>query len=74
MIILPHLESETAARYVPNVYCYEQIPIPRQSENPMNINYFVDIDTTFDQKIVSELPTRVNLKNINKLDLMLVKI
>ncbi len=42
-----------AARYVPNVYCYEQIPIPRQSENPMNINYFVDIDTTFDQKIVS---------------------
>ena len=42
-----------AARYVRNVYCYEQIPIPRQSENPMNINYFVDIDTTFDQKIVS---------------------
>ena len=42
-----------AARYVPNVYCYEQIPIPRQSENPMNINYFVDIDTTFNQKIVS---------------------
>lgn len=42
-----------AARYVPNVYCYEQIPIPRQSENPMNINYFVDIDNTFDQKIIS---------------------
>ena len=40
-----------AARYIPNVYCYEQIPIPRQSENPMNINYFVDIDTTFEQKI-----------------------
>ena len=40
-----------AARYVPNVYCYEQIPIPRQSENPMNINYFVDIDTTFEDKI-----------------------
>lgn len=42
-----------AARYVKNIYCYEQIPIPRQSENPMNINYFVDIDNTFDQKIVS---------------------
>ena len=59
-----------AARYVPNVYCYEQIPIPRQSENPMNINYFCICDTTFDQKIVSTSVIKVSLKNINKLDLM----
>ena len=42
-----------AARYVRNVYCYEQIPIPRLSENLMSINYYVNIDTTFDQKIVA---------------------
>ena len=40
-----------AVRYIPNVYCYEQIPIPRHTENPMNINYYVDIDNTFDDKI-----------------------
>ena len=27
-----------AARYVPNIYCYEQIPIPRHTDNPMRIN------------------------------------
>ena len=43
--------TRAAARYVPNVYCYEQIPIPRLSENLMSINYYVNIDTTFDQKI-----------------------
>ena len=45
--------TRAAARYVPNVYCYEQIPIPRLSENLMSINYYVNIDTTFDQKIVA---------------------
>ena len=35
--------SMAAARYIQNVYCYEQIPIPRQTENPMNINYYVNI-------------------------------
>ena len=29
-----------AARYVPNVFCYEQIPLPRHTENEMNINYY----------------------------------
>ena len=43
--------SMAAARYIQNVYCYEQIPIPRQTENPMNINYYVNIDTTFEDKI-----------------------
>ena len=28
-----------AGRYVSNIYCYEQIPIPRMSENLMDINY-----------------------------------
>jgi len=32
-----------AARYVPNVYCYEQIPIPRHTDNPMRINSYRDI-------------------------------
>ena len=40
-----------AARYVPNVYCYEQIPIPRHTDNPMRINTYVDITESFDDKI-----------------------
>ena len=40
-----------AGRYVPNVFCYEQIPIPRVSENSMNQNYYVDITKSFDKKI-----------------------
>ena len=44
-----------AARYVPNVYCYEQIPVPRMSENQMDINYYIDISNEFDTKIKSSL-------------------
>jgi LmbE family N-acetylglucosaminyl deacetylase len=44
-----------AARYVPNVYCYEQIPVPRMSENHMEINYYVDITDTFDLKISASM-------------------
>ena len=44
-----------AGRYVPNIYCYEQIPIPRMSENQMDINYYVDITDTFDKKIDASL-------------------
>ena len=44
-----------AARYVPNVYCYEQIPIPRMSENQMDINYYVNITDTFKSKISASL-------------------
>tara|TARA_Y100000034_G_scaffold120148_1_gene162737 strand:+ start:157 stop:804 length:648 start_codon:yes stop_codon:yes gene_type:complete len=40
-----------AARYVPNVFCYEQIPIPRVSENEMRAHYYVDITNSFDKKI-----------------------
>ena len=40
-----------AARYVPNVYCYEQIPIPRHTNNPMRINSYTDISDSFDDKI-----------------------
>ena len=43
-----------AARYVSNVFCYEQIPIPRHTENPMTINYYSDITDTFDTKIKSQ--------------------
>jgi N-acetylglucosamine malate deacetylase 1 len=44
-----------ASRYVPNVFCYEQIPVPRMSENQMDINYYVDITTTFDRKIEASM-------------------
>jgi LmbE family N-acetylglucosaminyl deacetylase len=44
-----------ASRYVPNVFCYEQIPVPRMSENQMDINYYVDITNTFDKKIEASL-------------------
>ena len=40
-----------AARYVPNVYCYEQIPVPRLSANAMTINSYEDISSTFKEKI-----------------------
>ena len=40
-----------AGRYIPNVFCYEQIPIPRVSENVMEINYYVDITDSFHKKI-----------------------
>jgi LmbE family N-acetylglucosaminyl deacetylase len=44
-----------ASRYVPNVFCYEQIPIPRMSENQMDVNYYVDITNTFDLKMAASL-------------------
>jgi len=44
-----------AARYVPNVFCYEQIPVPRMSENQMNINYYVNITREFNDKIEASL-------------------
>ncbi len=40
-----------AARYVRNVYCYEQIPIPRLTENEMTIDYYVDISDFMEDKI-----------------------
>lgn len=40
-----------AARYVPNVFCYEQIPVPRQSANQMTTNHYIDITDTFQDKI-----------------------
>ena len=40
-----------AARYVPNIFCYEQIPISRVSENEMQTHYYVDITDSFDKKI-----------------------
>ena len=40
-----------AARYVRNVYCYEQIPIQRLKENEMTINYYADISDHIEDKI-----------------------
>lgn len=44
-----------AARYVPNVLCYEQIPVPRLTENQMDVNYYVDITEQFDVKIAASM-------------------
>ena len=44
-----------ASRYVPNVFCYEQIPVSRMSENQMDINYYIDITKEFNQKLKSSL-------------------
>lgn len=51
-----------AARYVSNVFCYEQIPVPRMSENQMDINYYVDITSTFSEKIQASLCHRSQIK------------
>jgi len=40
-----------AARYVPNIFCYEQIPVPRHTENEMTINYYNDISDYIYDKI-----------------------
>ena len=40
-----------AARYVPNVFCYEQIPVPRHTENEMKVNYYNDISNYIYDKI-----------------------
>lgn len=41
--VATHQITMAAARYVKNVFCYEQIPILRLYENQMTINYYVDI-------------------------------
>ena len=52
-----------AARYVPNIFCYEQIPIPRVSDNTMDVNYYVDITNAFHKKIEV---SRCHLSQIEK--------
>ena len=51
-----------ASRYIPNVFCYEQIPISRVSENSINSNYYVDITKTFDKKIETALCHKSQIK------------
>ena len=40
-----------AARYIPNVFCYEQVPLPRITTTYPVANYYVDITNTFDYKL-----------------------
>ena len=40
-----------AARLLPNVLCYEQVPIPRITNVYPTANYYIDITTQFDQKL-----------------------
>jgi LmbE family N-acetylglucosaminyl deacetylase len=44
-----------ASRYVPNVICYEQIPITRMTEYQMEVNYYIDITNFFDNKIKASM-------------------
>jgi|TARA_R110002074_G_scaffold37403_1_gene101523 N-acetylglucosamine malate deacetylase 1 len=54
-----------AARYVRNVYCYEQIPIPRHTENQMRINHYVDITDIFKDKIIAAECHKSQFKKYN---------
>jgi LmbE family N-acetylglucosaminyl deacetylase len=49
--IATYRASIAAARYVPNVFCYEQIPIPRHTENEMKPTYYSDITAHFEDKL-----------------------
>lgn len=58
-----------AARYVPNVFCYEQIPISRMTDNQMEINYYVDVDKQFEKKIRAALCHESQIKKYSKIGL-----
>jgi LmbE family N-acetylglucosaminyl deacetylase len=58
-----------AARYVPNVFCYEQIPISRMTENQMDINYYENIDNSFDKKIESSMCHKSQISKYEKVGL-----
>jgi LmbE family N-acetylglucosaminyl deacetylase len=58
-----------AARYVPNVLCYEQIPISRMTENQMDINYYENIDNAFDKKIEASMCHRSQISKYEKVGL-----
>lgn len=49
--IATYKASVAAARYVKNVYCYEQIPIPRHTENEMKCTLYNDITDVFEEKM-----------------------
>ena len=55
-----------AARYVRNVYCYEQIPIPRLTENEMTINYYIDISDYMEDKIEVSKCHKSQIKKYDK--------
>lgn len=58
-----------AARYVPNVFCYEQIPISRMTDNQMEINYYVDIEKQFETKIRAANCHKSQIKKYSKIGL-----
>ena len=64
--IATYKTTMAAARYVPNVFCYEQIPIPRHTENPMSINYYSDITETFETKIKASKCHKSQFKKYSK--------
>lgn len=55
-----------AARYIPDVFCYEQIPISRLSDNQMDTNYYVNITGQFSEKIRSSMEHKSQIKKYEK--------
>ena len=53
----------SAARYVPNVYCYEQIPISRLYTNTFCPDYYVNITNTIEKKLKA---SRAHISQITK--------
>ena len=41
----------SAARMIDNVFCYEQIPVPRVTTKHPTVNYYVDVSDSMDEKI-----------------------
>jgi LmbE family N-acetylglucosaminyl deacetylase len=55
-----------AARYVPDVVCYEQIPISRMSENQMETTYYVNITDQFSTKISASMKHKSQIDKYEK--------
>ena len=64
--ISTYKSTMAAARYVRNVYCYEQIPIPRLTENEMTINYYIDISDYMEDKIEVSKCHKSQIKKYDK--------
>jgi LmbE family N-acetylglucosaminyl deacetylase len=55
-----------AARLVKNVFCYEQVPLPRITTTYPVANYYVDISNTIDKKLEACLCHKSQIQKFNK--------
>ena len=63
----------SAARYVPNVYCYEQIPIPRLYLNSFCPDYYVNITDTIEKKLNSSKAHISQIKKYKSIGLNIIE-